>query len=151
MSTVIIIRLGEGVLRVPAWEGESGRFGSVALVEDDRWVRLTLDRIPKGHRAELVAVKLTEVTIRRWFRRSRTEIEEAPVSLGVGTVFTSQISPATGRESVGVKPDRPAPGPGPWLDLAALKEVEGHRVRLVLVRTPETRAATITRRPEGSW
>jgi len=151
MSTIITIGLGEGILRVPKWEGETGRFGSVALIEGERWVRLDLDRIPRGHRAELVAVKLTEVTVKRRFRRARTKVEELPVPLGTGTVFTTALSPATGREAIGIKPDRPAPAPSPWLDLAALKEVEGYRVRLVLVRTPQTRSATDAHRPEGSW
>lgn len=140
MSGTVKYVVGEGTLRVPKAEGESGRFGAVALATEGGWTILT--GVPKDITAELVAVKLKKVaTTRRRFLRSgetvRTKTVEIPVLLGVGAVFTASLSDAPTPDTVGVKPDRPSPAP--WLDVAALKEVEGHYVRLELHRPPELR------------
>lgn len=140
MSGTVKYVVGEGTLRVPKGEGESGRFGAVALATEDGWTILT--GVLKDVKAELVAVKLKKVTTtrRRWLRPGetvRTKTVEIPVLLGIGTVFTESLGDAPTPDTVGVKPDRPSPAP--WLDVAALKEVEGHYVRLELHRPPELR------------
>ncbi|WP_030159904.1 hypothetical protein [Glycomyces sp. NRRL B-16210] len=140
MSGTVKHVVGEGILRIPKHEGEVGRFGTVALATRDGWMILT--GVPKGIKAELFAVKLKKVatTRRRWLRPGqtvRTRTVEIPVLLGIGTVFTEPLSDASTPDTVGVRPDRPSPAP--WLDIAALKEVEGHFVRLELHRPPELR------------
>jgi hypothetical protein len=141
VSGIVTYLLGEGVLRIPPDEGTGRRFGSVSLAQEGGWLILT--GVPTGIRAELVAVKFKKVTTsrKRWFRRGsvvRTKTLEIPVALGVGRVFTTSLGNAPTPDAVGVKPDRPSPGP--WLDVQALREVEGHPVRLLLIRTAEVRA-----------
>lgn len=140
MSGMVRYVVGEGTLRIPKDEGEVGRFGAVALAAEGGWTILT--GVPNDIKAELVAVKLRKVasTRRRWLRPGetvRTKTVEIPVLLGKGTVFTRSLGDAPTPDAVGVKPDRPSPAP--WLDVAALKEVEGHFVRLELHRPPELR------------
>ena len=140
MTVTVIEIVGEGVLRIPKSEGETRRFGMVALVVDGG--RAMLTGVPKGVRAQLVAVKLKKVTTRRrrWLKpgvKVRTKAVEIPVLLGEGEVFTAALGQAPTPDAIGVKPARPAPRS--WLDVAALREVEGRPVRLELHRTPDVR------------